>query len=231
MKKLLLVLLALSVCATGALAADNAKPLTKAGTTALLFDLNGLAGLGAGNFEGGFGGKYYIAKDFAVRLGLGFSYNTQTDKNPTVTPPPLPANVLSESKRTTFSISVAPGIQYNVVTTGPVVGYVGGLLSFTTSSDNRDGSSTGLGVNFTKDASFKVTGTTFGVALFIGAEWFAWDNISLAAEYRLGFTTTSGKTEQSFPAPTPGTSFDSPSVTNIGLGSASAANFTLAIYI
>ncbi len=229
MKKILLVLLVVAVGVNLALAGDNAKPLTKAGTTALLFDLNGLAGLGAGNFEGGFGGKYYIANQFAVRLGLGFSYNTQTDKNPAT--PPLPTTVLSESKRTTFSVTVAPGIQYNVVTSGPVVGYLGGQVSFTTNSDNRDGNSNGLGAGFTNGASYKVTGTTFGVALFIGAEWFAWDNISLAAEYRLGFSTTSGKTEQSFPAPTPGTSFDSPTVTNIGLGSASAANFTLAIYI
>ena len=229
MKKLLLVLLVVALGANLALAGDAAKPLTKSGQTALLFDLNGLAGLGAGNFEGGFGGKYYIANHFALRLGLGFTYNTQTDKNPAT--PPLPTNVLSESKRTTFSVTVAPGIQYNVVTSGPVVGYIGGQVSFTTNSDNRDGNSNGLGAGFTNSASYKVTGTTFGVALFIGAEWFAWDNISLAAEYRLGFSTTSGKTEQGFPAPTPGTSFDSPTVTNIGLGSASAANFTLAIYL
>jgi hypothetical protein len=102
---------------------------------------------------------------------------------------------------------------------------------FTTSSENRDGNASGFGAAYTNGASYKVTSTTFGVGVFVGAEWFAWDNISLAAEYRLGFSTSSGKTEIGVPAPGTGTSFDSPSTTSIGLGSGNAAALTLAIYI
>lgn len=225
MKKTLALVLVLAFAFGLAQAGDNAKPIQKAGSTALLFDLSGLANLGAGNFQGGLGVKYYIANGFSARLGLGFNSSSTTTKNPVT---PTPANQLDESKYTSTSFTVAPGIQYNVATSNAVIGYVGAQVAFTTGSQERKGNANSFGTGFTKDNSYNESNTTFGVAAFVGVEWFAWDNISLAGEYRFGFSTTSGKAESK--TATTSTSADAPSQTSLGLGSANAGALTLAVY-
>ena len=227
MKRMVAVLLVLALAGGSLLAAETAKPITKAGSKALLFDLGGLANLSAGNYEGGLGLKYYISNGFAVRLGLGFGMSSETTKNPS-TVVPLPANQLSESKLSGMSFSIAPGIQYNLVTTNAVVAYAGAQVSFTSSNQERTGNNAGMGVGFTQGSTFKTSSSIFGVAAFIGVEWFAWENISLAGEYRFGFSSSSGKTESS--STTASASQDAPSSTSFGLGSANSANLTLAVY-
>jgi hypothetical protein len=225
MKHLIALLLVLALVCGSVLAADTAKPITKAGSKALMFDLGGLANLSAGNYEGGLGLKYYISNGFAVRLGLGFGMTSETTKNPATT---VPANQLSESKLSGMSFSIAPGIQYNLVTTNAVVAYAGAQVSFTSSNQERTGNNAGMGVGFTQGSSYKTSSSIFGAAAFIGVEWFAWENISLAGEYRFGFSTSSGKTESS--STTASASQDAPSSTSFGIGSANGANLTLAVY-
>ncbi len=225
MKKMMALVLVLSLVVGLAQAADTAKPVVKAGSVAMLFDLSGLANLGAGNYQGGLGMKYYIANGFSGRIGVGFNTSSTTTKNPTT---PTPTNQLSDSKVSSTSITIAPGIQYNLATSNAVVGYVGAQVAFTTGSTERTGNANSFGVGFTKDNSYNESSTTFGVAAFIGVEWFAWDNISLAGEYRFGFSTTSGKAESK--TATASTTADSPSQTSLGLGSANAAALTLAVY-
>ncbi len=176
MKQLLVVVLVLAVALGNAVAGDNAKPITKAGNTALMFDLGGLAALSANNYQGGFGAKYYISNGFAVRLGLGFSSSSTTTQNPA---DPVPTTQLSESKFSSTSFTVAPGIQYNVASTAAVVAYVGAQIAFTTGKQERDGNANNFGVGFTKDHMYTESSSTFGGAAFVGVEWFAWDNISL----------------------------------------------------
>ena len=225
MKRLVAVLLVLALAGGSVLAAETAKPITKAGSKALMFDLGGLANLSAGNYEGGLGLKYYISNGFAVRLGLGFGMTSETTKNPATT---VPANQLSESKLSGMSFSIAPGIQYNLVTTNAVVAYAGAQVSFTSSNQERTGNNAGMGVGFTQGSSYKTSSSIFGAAAFIGVEWFAWENISLAGEYRFGFSTSSGKTESS--STSASASQDAPSSTSFGIGSANSANLTLAVY-
>ena len=225
MKRLVAVLLVLALAGGSVLAAETAKPITKAGSKALMFDLGGLANLSAGNYEGGLGLKYYISNGFAVRLGLGFGMTSETTKNPATT---VPANQLSESKLSGMSFSIAPGIQYNLVTTNAVVAYAGAQVSFTSSNQERTGNNAGMGVGFTQGSSYKTSSSIFGAAAFIGVEWFAWENISLAGEYRFGFSSSSGKTESS--STSASASQDAPSSTSFGIGSANSANLTLAVY-
>lgn len=227
MKRLVAVLLVLALVCGSVLAADSAKPITKAGSKALMFDLGGLAALSANNYQGGLGLKYYISNGFAVRVALGFNLSSETTKNPS-TVVPLPATQLSESKLSSMSFTIAPGIQYDLVTTNAVVAYVGGQVSFTSSNQERTGNNAGFGVNFTKDNSFKSSSTVFGAAAFIGVEWFAWESLSLAGEYRFGFSTSSGKTESS--SPTASASQDAPSSTAFGINSGNGANLTLSVY-
>jgi|GEM_PF-777382 len=227
MKRMVAVLLVLALVCGTVLAAETAKPITKAGSKALMFDLGGLANLSAGNYEGGLGFKYYISNGFAVRVGLGFGMSSETTKNPsTVTP--LPANQLSESELSGMTFTIAPGVQYNLVATNAVVAYVGGQVSFTSSNQERTGNNAGMGVGFTQGSSYKTSSSIFGAAAFVGVEWFAWENISFAGEYRFGFSSSSGKTESN--STNASASQDAPSSTSFGLGSANSANLTLAVY-
>lgn len=226
MKQLIVVVLALTVACGTALAADNVKPMQKAGATALMFDLGGLANLSAGNYQGGVGLKYYFSNGVAVRASVGFGMTSTTTKNPA---DPVPTTQESESKYTAMNFSIAPGIQYNVATSNSVVGYVGAQVSYTMASQKREGNASGFGVGYSKDHEYKESTSTFGAAAFVGVEWFPWDNISFAAEYRFNFSTTSGKAE--FKNATTSGDSDAPSSTSFGLSSGNAANLTLCVYI
>lgn len=226
MKQLIAGVLVLTLAVGTALAADNSKPIQKAGSTALMFDLGGLANLSAGNYQGGVGFKYYISNGFAVRAAVGFGMTSTTTKNPA---DPVPTTQESESKLSGMTFSIAPGIQYNVATSAAVVAYVGAQISYSMGSQTRTGNANNFNVGFSKDHEYKESTSTFGGAAFVGVEWFAWDNISLAGEYRFNFSTTSGKAESK--NATTSDSQDAPSSTAFGLSSANSANLTLSVYI
>ena len=225
MKQLIAVVLVLTLAVGTALAADNSKPIQKAGSTALMFDLGGLANLSAGNYQGGVGFKYYISNGFAVRAAVGFGMTSTTTKNPA---DPIPTTQESESKYSAMNFTIAPGIQYNVATSAAVVAYVGAQISYTMGSQTREGNANNFNVGFSKDHEYKESTSTFGGAAFVGVEWFAWDNISFAGEYRFNFSTTSGKAESK--NATTSESTDAPSSTAFGLSSGNAANLTLCVY-
>ena len=207
--------------------AGDGKPMNKAGDKALLFDLSGLANLGTGNFQGGAGAKYFVAKDLAIRLALGVQSSSSKITNPAN---PLPADEAGDGKFSSMNFTLAPGIQYDLMTSNSVAAYVGGQLSLTLTSQEETGSTV-----FNDPAPFdlrehrKDTGTTFGAGVFVGFEWFPWENISFAGEYQLGFTAGSGKREVTNAAGTT-VSSDAPSTTTFGLGSTNGANLTLAVY-
>lgn len=225
MKKILTLVLVLAMAAGFAQAGDNAKPVQKAGSMALMFDLGGLANLAAGAYQGGVGAKFYIANGFAARLSLGAGMSSTTTKYPGTT---VPANALSESKETNTTFSIAPGIQYNLATSNAVVGYVGAQVSLSTSSRERTGNASGFGAGFTKDNSYNESHTSFGVAGFIGVEWFAWDNIAFSGEYRIGLATSSGKSESK--TATTSVSTDDPSSTTFGTSAGNAAALTVSVF-
>lgn len=224
MKRLAVLVLVLVVLTSVSLAGDP-KPLTHSGAKALLFDLGGLANLAAGNYGGGLGAKYYIGSDLALRLSLGFSTSTQTDKN---AQSPLPVNRLAESKLTSTEFSVAPAVTYNIARTSTVVAYVGGMVSFTSTSDKREGNNTGLGVGFDSGEAYRESTTGWGFAGILGVEWFPWENVSFSGEYRLGYGHSSGEVESSTTAAS--VTVDSPTTSGFGLGSANSAALTLSVY-
>ncbi|MDH3252164.1 MAG: PorT family protein [Ignavibacteria bacterium] len=221
--------LALALCLAANLQAADPKPMTRSGDKALLFTFNGLSLLGASSFAGGVGFKFYIARDLAARVGVGFDLAKQTFKNPA--PAPLPANTLSESKYSTTLFTIAPGITYNIATSNSVVAYVGAQVLFITTSTSQDGTLGPLPDNtpsFTAQQEVKITSTSIGAAALLGVEWFAWDNISFGAEYAFGFLSATGKTEVTNGGIT--TSVDDPSTTAFGTAALNTANLTLSVY-
>jgi opacity protein-like surface antigen len=224
MKRLITLIVVLSIVASVSLAADP-KPVTNKGAKALLFDLGGLASLSAGNYGGGLGAKYYIATDLALRLSLGFRTSSETEKN---IQNPLPAGRLAESKLTSTAFTITPAVTYNIAKTSTVAAYVGGMLSFTAAQDKREGNNTNLNVGFDSGESYRESTTAWGIAGILGVEWFPWENISFSGEYRLGYSYSSGETESVSTAAT--TTIDGPNTSQFGLGSANTAALTLAIY-
>lgn len=224
MKRLAVLVLVLLFLASVSFAGDP-KPVTNSGSKALLFDLGGLASLAAGNYGGGIGAKYYIASDLALRLSVGFNTSTQTDKN---TQSPLPPGRIGESTLTSTGFSIAPAITYNLAKSSTVAAYIGGMVIFNSSNEKREGNSAALGAGFDSGEEYRVSSTGFGFGGILGAEWFPWENISLSAEYRLGYAHSSRTTESTTGGTT--VSVDGPTTSGFGIGSANSAAFTLSFY-
>ena len=220
MGRWILVVTVLLMCVCVAFAAE---PKTKSGDKALMFTINGLGNFGVGSapvvgelysldHNGspdrhglyGFGGKWYISDNTAFRGAVNFSWEKTETKSPQGT---------SENSET--FIGFAPGLEWHFGTAGPVTGYFGGMAEFGWRKDN-------LKPAVTNPVESNGSGTLFGVAAIMGAEYFPWDMVSLGAEYNLGFTTNSTKVEAG------GTSTDGPTVTNIGIGSWAV---TLSVYL
>ena len=209
MRRLLLVLLVVAAFASMSFAGS---PMTNQGDKALTFVISGLGTFGvsgpaAASFpSGGFvsgtvygaGGKYFLSKDMALRGVLAFSSTSVTDKV-------FNGTAYVDDKTSAFAIALMPGLEWHFMNAATVSPYWGieaqfGYLSSTHTPPapaNED----------------KVTGTQFGAAAFMGAEWYPWDGVSFMAEYQLGFATTSSKSESG------GVSVDGPSVTSFGISS------------
>jgi opacity protein-like surface antigen len=217
MKKALAVLVCTLIVGGLAYAGDNSMPKQKSGDKAFLFTLNGLSNIGAGSYQGGVGGLYYVSDGNAIRLSLGFGTSTTTTKYTGTANPNF-----ADQKVSTMSFSIMPAFIHDISISGAVQAYIGGQLMFGTSSTTTEN------VNFAANTKVKDSETFFGIAGLAGVEWFAWDNISLAAEYVLGYQTSSGTHETTNGGTT--TSTDAPTTTGFGMGSASSANLTVAIY-
>jgi opacity protein-like surface antigen len=212
MKKILLILVVIAIATCLSFAGD---PNVKAGDKALMFSIKGfgefgVGGLGMPAFETGendpaqvtlygFGMKYFLADNIALRGIFDFAYESHE----------IPEN---KTVSTTF-FGFVPGLEYHIVNTNSVTAYLGGAIAFEMSKET---SKPVLGDETSN------SGTIIGVAGLMGAEFFPWDNVSLGAEYMLGFssqTTTETDTE--------GKDTDGDSWTKFGIQSAAV---TLSIY-
>lgn len=213
MKKLIIILFVLIFASSGLLLSDDDIYFrAKKGDQALMFGLKGLSDLSAENYGTGFGYQYYFANHFAYRFSLGFLYSEEfTEK---------PEGGESDYTITYSEYSLTQGIRYNFAMSGNILAYFGGEVLFAFSKENEIGKQW-------ESVEVITRYTTYGGGLFIGAEWFAWKNVSLSAEYLLGISYSSGSTE------TISSNFsqedEHPSNTRINLG-ASSANFTISFF-
>jgi len=160
--------------------ADIIRPITKQGSAAFLFTLQGLGtfGLGAPSIgsgdvvTAGAGMKYYLNDDLALRILLAF--NNTSMKN---------SDASDSAKPGTTQFGVGIGAEYHfrpLYSTSP---YVGGQISFTNSATDND---------LTGDAKVKTSRNSFAVAALAGFDWFFTRGMAAGAEYQLGFATTGG---------------------------------------
>ena len=160
---------------------DVIQPITRAGSAAMIFEFGGLGTFNLGGpaigpfVSSAVGMKYFISDGMAlfVLAGLGTSSGRAN----------VPDSISAKQSSTTFGI--AAGVQAHfrpLYSTSP---YVGGQISFSSSStDNGD---TGIFVS-------KASSTQFGVAALAGFDWFFTRGLCLDGEMSLGFTSTSTST-------------------------------------
>jgi opacity protein-like surface antigen len=209
MKRVAVALLIAAVAGTSAWAQK-----TKAGDKAWLFTLRGLSNLGVDGYNGGLGLLYYLSDDLGLTVGLGFSTSSTTTKAPE-------GSGGADQKESSLGLTLSPGLRFNIASSGPIVGYAGVSVLVGISSETTENP------NYVSGDKVETSSTSIGAGVTVGAEWFAWSNVSLGASYSLAFMTSSGKTKIT----SGGTSLpeqDAPSTTTIATTPSGA--FTLSIY-
>jgi outer membrane protein W len=174
--RLMAGVLAVAVAASFAWAQDF-TPSAAQGSFAGLFSFNGLSNLGAGDYNGGFGMKFYLADNMAIRGGLQFATYGYIDyANPGAGQTGL------DGEESALQLGINGAFEYHLAT-GRVSPYVGAGLSFTTTSaqDKTVNGIPGVGGYY--------AGTALSVGALAGLEFFVTKEISLSAEYMLGYSS------------------------------------------
>ena len=220
MKKVLIV--AFAILLVGSMSyGQEVMPNLSGGSKALLFTFGGLSTLNASNFGGGFGAKYYLASSMAVRGGIQFSSaSTTTPANP-----PTGQSGLDGSTSST-TIGVGGAVELHMGS-GRVSPYIGGGVGFSTTSTESKNVVVGvapLTQTTVKNAGGSTTFTVYGMA---GFEFFLWKEVSLSGEYRLGFSSSSLKDQETTTGATT-TTVKQGSSSNFSV--AAQGQLTLAVY-
>jgi hypothetical protein len=193
---------------------DDVTPPIAAGAKAALFTFSGLSNLGAGAFNGGIGGKYYVLDPLALRASLLFALADQG------TPAPAAGGTAGDANA--WSVGLNVGAEFHLLKTR-VSPYVGGAVGFVSSSTSeKDAVPTGTPQYTVTNAPVTINGTVypvggfnFNIAALAGVEFFIIKELSLSAEYRLGYSVTAPY-DQKTTAPG-GATIKSGAITNFGI--------------
>jgi len=128
----------------------------------------------------------------------------------------------ADTKDSKMGFGLDLGLKSNMMKSGPFVAFIGGGINFVYFSGTYEPQAT----DHTKNDKYESSAMDFGLNGLVGFEYFIYDRISLGAEYRLGFTTSSGSIDATPDGGTT-TKSDLPSEINIGF---STVSFTLAAY-
>lgn len=196
---------------------DVIKPLTAQGSAAMIFELSGIGTFGIGGpgilgfSSSAVGMKYFMADNMALFVLAGLNTTSGTPGNTT------PDSTSAKPSATTFGI--AAGIQDHfrpLYSTSP---YVGGMVSFASTSSN-DGES--------GNSERKTSASTFGVQALAGFDWFFTQGLCLGGEVSLGFASTSSSATGPNEGATGSVTTNYQSVTTIAL--ATGASVHLDVY-
>jgi len=160
----------------------------EAGAQAVMFNMGGIFSSAPSSFDGIGVGVRYAARDRVhVRAALGIDNKTETSDPKEGT----------KSENKTSAYGLEGGLDYILARNENLLLYIGGILQFGLSSTDPEG-----------DA--ESDGTFVALAGTLGATWFFTQNVSLGAEYRLGFESDSEEDQDG----------NKSSTTRIGTGSA-----------
>jgi len=179
---------------------QGVNPNFNAGSKAMLFTFDGFSTLRAGSFDGGIGAKYYFGRNTALRAALQFA---NASEDIPANPAPGQQATDGEESGTQFGVSGALEFHLGSKRASP---YFGGGLSFSTTSTESRNAIIGPSTNQTTVENDRngenvngrgfLGGTTLGVFALAGVEFFLFNEVSLAAEYRLGINKISRADEK-----------------------------------
>ncbi len=218
--KILTLTASLLLLPTYAMRAQEITAKTKHQDAALLFQFNGFGNLATGGLGAvetprdasgastitinGVGGKYYTAENVAVRAALTFARETASQAQ---------SGAIAEFTETATSIGIEGGVEVHLHNKR-LSPYFGGLIGYSSGSFVR------------KQGGSEVSASRkgLGVAGILGAEFFLFEQVSLAAEYRAVYQRTTASNTLSN-----GTRIDAPEQTKIGFFS--QGFLTLGLYL
>lgn len=192
---------------------------TKPDDAALLFQFSGFGAMATGGLGAvetprdasgasvatisGVGGKFFAAERLALRLALTFAREQSSQAQ---------SGNLAEFSETSTSLGVEIGAEAHLHDKR-LSPYFGGLVGYSSGSFSRKQGGA--------EASARREG--FGVAAIVGAEFFLFEQVSLAAEYRAVFQRSSASN-----ALPNGATIDAPAQTKLGF--CSQGFLTLGLY-
>ena len=184
------------------------------GSKAVLFSFSGLSTLGANNFDGGAGMKFFLSAPTALRVGLMFANSGSTTPSNAVAPI---LGIDGSTSSTSFGVEAA--LEYHLTATR-VSPYLGGGAGFSMTSNETKPAVTGIGTLYqTTIKNDAGAGTSLNFFALMGVEYFIVNEISLAAEYRLGYSLLSPSDKE--------ISSTNPAVTTVTTKGISYHNFNL----
>ncbi len=207
-------------------------PSVGPGSKAVLFSFGGLSFLSAGTFDGGVGARYYLNENMSVRAGLQFTSASQT-----TSANPGAGQVGADGSASATVIGVEGAAEWHMGK-GRVIPYMGLGAGFSTTSTDSKPAVTGIAPltqSETKNAQGGLTvngntysgGTTFQVFALAGVEFFLYKELSLSAEYQLGYMSVSRK-DQEFIVGGTTTTTKVGSASNVGI--TNSGLLTLSVY-
>jgi len=210
--------------------AQGVSPEITTGSKAVLFSFSGLANLAAGSYNGGVGGKYYLMTPIALRASLQFGMASQNI-------PTAVDSVGEDGSRSATLLGISVGGEYHLAF-ARVSPYGGAELAFSmVSTQNK----TAINTNANKDRTTTTNGaagelgyiaaTNLGINAIGGVEFFITKEISLSAEYKLGYQMAlrpDQKTKTNVGSTTTETTTKVPDASYFGISNNGA--ITLAVY-
>jgi len=197
-KKIALILV-LFTCISFAQKDKDHDPFMYSGSKAVLFSFSGLSTLGANNFDGGAGMKFFVTQPMALRFGVQVGMSGTTTPAPTTAANPV--GIDGTTSNTSFGVNAA--VEYHL-TTSRLTPYLGGGIGFMMSTNERKpyaGPAPAGTVLYQEDYKNESgAGTSINFFALMGVEYFVVDAISLSAEYRLGYNILTPKDEEYTPA-------------------------------
>jgi hypothetical protein len=140
--------------------------------------------------------RYFLGDNLAVRLGLNLQSQSQTDR---VFENPDGTGGVGEEKETFFLFGFRPGVEYHFAGGEKLSTFAGAqlILDITSAKTTRNNYGVGGGYapNFTQTidgrSNLGAKGTTFGIGLYSGFDWYFTEKVYLGIEWGLNFLRTS----------------------------------------
>ncbi len=180
--KSLIVIFVLFVCGFAQQPSQN--NFTRTSSKALLFSFSGLSNLNANTFNNGIGGKLYVNDQIAIYAGLIMDYQKIT------TPINPDTNEIGyDGENSSLNIGVNGGFEWHPVNQ-KVSPYLGAGFLFSFGSQKQfEGNKW---YRYDSGTKYKMIFETTGIYLFEifatgGVEFFITKELSLSAEYHLGY--------------------------------------------